>query len=442
MAFSIDKTSEPFNLLSFSGQSSTQPQLTSSNTSKKTSSVFQTIISILSECQFPIDVSKLVYEYFNQVYKISILANTIDFILLELPPGKPDPKSLCTPETLLCDSRPRVVQNAYKSNTCGYYALNTVRNRIGKNPSSELIDQRYIEQHCSERRKKLSKHEDSLPDVFDQINDPKVKSLFSKWNKKNIGTAEPYLKLFDSLSAKASNSLRPYIKDFCLQSDSKSFYDYVEFRKMAPRAELNDEFFKKVKRNPEVMYEEARLIDPVNYNRQFGNLKWKDLRSEDRLSLNDRYAMTASSESYGLKKSFWSPCQSIDMLINSLKKQGPLVVAGFFGNPMYSEEPTKMKMSFKGLSFFSWRPGTRVKDKAIGHVITIIGAQKLGTGLVFYVDPVDSSDPKKTQAQKIYVISYKALIENVVNLSANWLGDAVESPAGYAWVPNNFTAIG
>ncbi|MCE2983497.1 MAG: hypothetical protein LW832_08020 [Parachlamydia sp.] len=97
---------------------------------------------------------------------INILEKTDNCIIYELPAGKLSPDQPCS---LDGERRQRVFQPAYKGNTCWYYTLNFLRNRIGKQAPDGFSKERKIEKLCSERRKQQTLFENSLPAIADQL---------------------------------------------------------------------------------------------------------------------------------------------------------------------------------------------------------------------------------------------------------------------------------
>jgi hypothetical protein len=69
-------------------------------------------------------------------------------------PGKPNPKKSYSGTAPLAE---RVLQLGQKKNTCLYYALNIIRDRVGKNPTAFQTKAREAEIIVSERRKKQTK---------------------------------------------------------------------------------------------------------------------------------------------------------------------------------------------------------------------------------------------------------------------------------------------
>ena len=54
----------------------------------------------------------------------------------------------------------------------------------------------------------------------------------------------------------------------------------------------------------------------------------------------------------------------------------------------------------------------RIPDKSIVHSIILIGAKP---GYVYFIDPNDSYNPQKPEAQPIYIISFARLTANATN---------------------------
>jgi hypothetical protein len=153
---------------------------------------------------------------------------------------------------------------------------------------------------------------------------------------------------------------------------------------------------------------------------------------------------------YGLKVSCWNPFQSINHptegLIAIIKKEGPLVVSGCFGQQWYRQPPFIMKEKIAKRDIFAWKSGVSLdRGASFLHSIVVIGGRKpdVGQEVVYYVDPCDPSDPDCMTRQKIYCISYKCLSENVCNLHASWsrYEDRECSSSGYAWKSPYLRAI-
>jgi hypothetical protein len=110
-----------------------------------------------------------------------------------------------------------------------------------------------------------------------------------------------------------------------------------------------------------------------------------------------------------------------EKLVAFLKSHGPFSVLGFYGSSRYLEKPAPWA-SFPKLGerdVYAWKKGAARSEKLqLAHSVTIVAAKVLasGSGLVFYVDPVDSSDPRDHTSERVFAISFQNFIEN--NLGA------------------------
>jgi len=346
-----------------------------------------------------------------------LIHDTPNFVFWELPLGKPDPNAVCSPETLKNDTRPRVRQNV-KKNTCWYTSLKTICLRIGKHPTSELAFKRMVEQMCSSWRKDMTKHELSLPEVFMDVEEEDVKQGWTSWDHKrvseilsNTSSYEQHKTLFDSSKARGDGpSAFPFLQKFLDQTLCQNFYEYVKYTWQQPKFEINATFLRSFGANPD-----ALLLDPSNSEQNSTNSSSFD---EKGMILSDNLVKCLMSHLFELKESSWAPNQQLPHLISELKARGPLVIAGLFGTSFYSTDPFIMNEKIAERSIYAWPPGTKSTSSSRGHTITVIGARKCDNKeLVYYVDPLDPSDPKDITAQKIYAISYRSFKESVINLA-------------------------
>jgi hypothetical protein len=160
---------------------------------------------------------------------ITILEKTDNSIIYELPAGKPNPKQKCDAGE---EQRDRVIQQAFKGNSCWYYTFNFIRRRIGKNPPAELSKQREIEKVCSLRRKSQTQHENSLPAIADQMQIQIGIEMLSginlekaKWFIENQEKIQPILETPETLDGRPS--LFPFIEEFLKEGKCKNIYDII-----------------------------------------------------------------------------------------------------------------------------------------------------------------------------------------------------------------------
>lgn len=165
---------------------------------------------------------------------INILEKTDSFILFELPPGKPNANQVCRAGQ---DSRQRVTQEAYKGNTCWYYAFNFIRSRVGKVYDGEFKNARDIERICSQRRKAQTAHQDALPAIADQLNtELGIKFLGdinldkAKFIIANKATLQPLMETPETLES--CPSLFPFIEEFVKENKHNNMHEFLLEKKI------------------------------------------------------------------------------------------------------------------------------------------------------------------------------------------------------------------
>jgi len=345
-----------------------------------------------------------------------LIHNTPNFVFWELPLGKPDPNAVCSPEILENDTRPRVLQAANKKHTCWYSSFKTIRPQFGKHPTPELSNKRKIEQRCSLWRKTITEHALSLPIIFEEMLMPEIEELWCSWNHKKVtqmlsDERSYYERAFSSKQVgKGGPSAFPYLEKFLKQTDCKNFHEYVGYMWLQPRFKINTNLLQSFNVDPE------NILEKYHKGNAQASINSSQLSFDKNDSLFlENFVKWFMSQLFELKESSWSPSEPINHLILELKNRGPLVVGGNFGTDSYSSDPFIMKENVAERSIYAWPPGTKHKDIRFGHTITIIGARKYGDkGLVYYVDPMDPSDPNDITAQKIYAISYQSLKDNAI----------------------------
>lgn len=364
---------------------------------------------------------------------ISILEKTNSSIVYEIPPGKPDPQQTCP---LGEETRSRIFQSFYKGNTCWYYAFNFIRMRIGKNPPEGLQEKRKLEERCSQRRKKQTAHENSLPAITEQLTTElgraglitmtleSVQSLLK--NRKEL---EP---LIDSpQSREGGPALFPFIEEFKREATCDNMHEFLINKKFDKRNEINEEFLNLFgKSGKELFHSQITPHDP-SYQQE----EWEELSITTKGALLDFFARDLSAQAYGLKKSSWKPLESMDRLIEELNQKGPLFISGDFGKSAYVDQPYERKEEVGGRKVYAWRPGAkRHPEMFLGHSVLLIGAKKTqDLSLVYFIDPIDPSDPRDRSKQKIYAISFKNLTDHICDLSGQVRKDSI---MGYAYHGN------
>jgi hypothetical protein len=116
-------------------------------------------------------------------------------------------------------------------------------------------------------------------------------------------------------------------------------------------------------------------------------------------------------------------------LIVELKEKGPLNIFGFFGPTTYLE-PDFKHHQVSGRDIFAWRPKTP-RDRSAGHSVLIVGAKKVNDkAYVYFIDPINSSDPLDRAKQKIYMNSFENITSNICDFAGH---KQIDSEAEYAY---------
>lgn len=122
------------------------------------------------------------------------------------------------------------------------------------------------------------------------------------------------------------------------------------------------------------------------------------------------------AKEHGAKHSAWHPERPIENLADELRSKGPLLVKGKFGQFYYEDSCFKLDSKIQNRSIFGWNPKAKRKEGvSILHAVLIVGADEK-KGRVFFIDPLDGTDPKDIQSQKIYAMSLQRLKDAITNL--------------------------
>ena len=120
---------------------------------------------------------------------------------------------------------------------------------------------------------------------------------------------------------------------------------------------------------------------------------------------------------YHLNRSAWHPSHPIERLIREISKHGPHAVNGHIGQEFYEDKPFKLTEKVEGRTVFGWKPTAQRKSNLPSfHVVVLVGARS-EKGHVYFIDPLDGSDPKNIETQIIYVMSYERLKSVIANLT-------------------------
>ncbi len=368
---------------------------------------------------------------------INILQTNNNCILYEVISGKPNREQPCTIEE---DTRGRVFQSAVKGNACWYYTFNFLRQRIGKNPCVQLLESREIEKNCSSRNKKQIEHSKSLPSLAVKLHsDQEVKDTLKNFSKEkafNLLDEKTKADFETPESLDGRPSLYPFILEFVCQNKHSNLYEFLLHYSYEKRNQINENFLKQFGLEPEKLYDSQIKATSEEHR----NVSWTDCNIIHKAAFLNSFVRNASAFAYGLHKSPWSPHLGAENLIDELKKNGPLFVMGYFGKEYYKDKNDLfvMKQKYSGRDIYAWKPGAkRVESNYLGHAVLLVGAKKVDDkAFVFFIDSQDTSNPKDKSQQKIFLISFSNLTENINDLSSIRGAAKGDSPFGYAYHGN------
>ena len=319
-------------------------------------------------------------------------------------PGKPNPNEVY--DSSLGGIRSRVVQLAQKGDTCGYYALQILRNerKIGKFPIDSQIEERKKEKRVSDHRKNMTKIDDTLKFRID-FSKQVTQALGGTCSRKD---AQKFLdKYASSISIEHREKCQIALQDFCNQTEFDAFSTFSENHYRQAKIDADTQFIKEF-----VDEEFIKTSVPKMFKKT-----WDQMSLSEKEAHVNNLTFLISFQMYGAKKSSWHPEQPIDSLIEQLKLHGPHLVRGTIGQFYYEDAPFELKEKREGKTIFGWKPNAKRinEDNSTIHAVVIIGADEK---CVFFLDPLDGSDPQDPQTQKIYVTSYERLRKTIHDLSA------------------------
>src|SRR6185437_2726052 len=125
----------------------------------------------------------------------------------------------------------------------------------------------------------------------------------------------------------------------------------------------------------------------------------------------------ASWQTQGLQRSQWHPSQPIDVLIENVRRYGAHLVVGKIGQKFYEHKPFPSATKIAGQTVYAWITPQRSAAYLAPdmHAVVLVGADQTRK-CVYYIDPLDGSDPKKEAYPKIYAASYEELQKTIANL--------------------------
>ncbi|MES2344857.1 MAG: hypothetical protein V4494_02825 [Chlamydiota bacterium] len=319
-------------------------------------------------------------------------------------PGKPNPYEPKVPGQM----RSRVVFKGQKGPTCGFYAMQILRNenKIGKYPSLAQEQESKIEKMLSCHRKEITAFDQKWKFTIDF-----AEGLSDNYSGKEKMIAKQFLinvakkgNKDNSVDLNTLIQLENFIK-----SPYEKFSDVVQIAKFEERQLIYNSLLTQVG----VTFEN---ID--EYARNFFERDWNELENNEKLVLLNNLVSKYAVEHYQLKASQRHPSDSVIKLIEQIQLHGSHLVKGFFGKINYEEKPFELDQKVEGRPGFGWKIGaTQNKNMTSIHNIIIVGAESRNNqNRVYFIDPLDSIYPNDLSTQNIYAMSYKKLQSSICSL--------------------------
>lgn len=144
-------------------------------------------------------------------------------------------------------------------------------------------------------------------------------------------------------------------------------------------------------------------------------------------------AMRITMVKAGLRQTAWTPHATPADLKEVLKKNGPMIIFGRFGQKFYETPAFKLEDEFCNKEVWGWKPDTKRSSERGPEAVIVVGALvNQAVNRVFFIDPLEAVDPV-SKSRKVYAISFKNLETHIVNdsqklFSAIKSDDHVEIP--------------
>ncbi len=348
---------------------------------------------------------------------ITSAIDTHTCILFHIPEGKPDPKAPCTPHILANDTRPRVPKRPQQGYTCLLHAFNSIRERIGKNPSEELKTAREVEKRISTLCKSLLRDEKEIPPcimAFFEAGAEECKTLNKAWAKQVLGgQKDQYIQAIEP--KQCTIFLNHYVTGFSKQSQYEQLFDYLCHVWLQKRTGRYEQFLRDASQPLPALTGGTDLE------------KFSELEVKTGCIIADMYK---------LNKVQHQVVETFAAFMQQLKSAGPMAVAGSFGIGAYSCEPQKQKTSLDRYTVYAWPQGARNLESLCKiHTIIVVGAQKTETQeCIYYMDPRDQDTDRK-----VYKISFQSFKDHILTLpSQHCLKEAGQVSGIMAWTSNRY----
>lgn len=397
------------------------------------------------------DVVDITYSYCYLPSKTAILVNKLNSIFYVLPLGKPHPYEACSKGTLVCDTRSRVPDQPTKMDCCSFYCFNMVRDRVGKNYSPDLIEERALHKEVAKYYTSYSRfslwigqnfHEELFETLRLVFTIPEMVIALEKMDKRRV---EAILKIekenkktfFKNPEHDAENKVSSLLYKskllghFLEQTHYSNMKAFIEAFLKDSEVLFNcncENFLTHFGYDVKILFEETRG--------HYLHEKWEELSAFEHTTYLLNYVqVTIAEHCYHLRPAIWSPFLTIESLVYSLKKNGPHVVSGCFSSTIYAEI-VETKQTIHGPRFFKKPTLLPVASSASGHVVTVVGAKIEGSeenSIVYYVDPKDH------QMGVIYLISYEVFCARVSDFKTGIKDKRLLPASVYAYAAPRFS---
>lgn len=350
-------------------------------------------------------ISELVLHYTGEYHKCCKIAARKSFVFCPPPFGKPNPQQSLDPNFIV--PRKRVTQKAQKGETCWYYAMSLIAQRIGKNPLPNQKEERKYELSVSSRRKAHT----ALDDLFwlQSFAQKLATNHGVKWVTKTMARNLLNKNLGPCELRDTKVKWGPFLEAFCQQKKYENLITYVVTLTNQACYEIDLKFLQESRVGITLQEYYEHQLQPLL------DKSWSQLTVFEMKKYTQVLATHFSFIVRGLNLSYWHPSQEIDALIQELWLHGPHLIQADLGKSFYSDGPTLLRERVQNMKVYAWPAGARRLEKLASHSVVIVGANKTFKR-VYYLDPQDEFDPNQLNLVKIYATSYEKLKVNIRNL--------------------------
>lgn len=355
-----------------------------------------------------------------------------------LPPlGQPDPTQP-RPPLNEPDNRDRVACAARQGLQYGVDTFEVIRPRF-EAPNGDQFKERAVEKAWAAFLSEMDKV-NSTHLYFYNMDSESVESM-KGWTKTFIDE-QPGCSLALRNSTLENLDIGPEIPGFLEQDSYGNMYDYLVKKYESKKIACCERFLTKLGTTfDSVIQENFSKVETG----KFGFASSWNMANELARQYPDEFgkilfiyadilARSAFIQRMHIKESDWTPGQTIDQLIDELRKNGPHVVIGTFGATYYSELPHECLDEHMQYPIFGWNPAARIGDEDIetSHAVILVGADQ-AKKRVYFIDPHDESNPKNQIARKVYTMSYARLCKSACNQLGSSFDDAKRMPRGLVY---------